>query len=160
VDFKGWAGIAGGIALGLLTAAFYFGRAVERDFVAGQGPVRDTVKVTDTLRLERVVPVIRRVETTRIETVLVQPGVPQYRARADTTLPNSIGVHITYNSPLPLSPLGFFSDMGVTLPDTLLKVQTVYITETKVIVEKELPWEWMVGLTAGGLVAGYYWGSR
>jgi hypothetical protein len=74
-------------------------------------------------------------------------------AIADTTV-DSAKIHVEYNSPMPLSSRGFFSDIAIQLPDRIDSVRTVYVAERVTFVEERIAWEWVAGSLAVGVIAG------
>jgi len=110
------------------------------------GPVKPTVRVdsVQTVRVDTV-----KIKTVRADTVYVTrvdstPQAPRWwTAVADTTV-EGYGLHVEYNSPLPLAARGFFSDIVIEPPPRLDSVRTVTVTVEKVIVEDRMAWEWLI----------------
>lgn len=105
--------------------------------------VRDTVEIP-VLRADTVY--VRRVDSTA--------STPRWWiAKADTVI-DGAKIHLEYNSPLPLSPRGFFSDFSVQLPPRIDSVRTVYVAERVTFVDERIAWEWIVTAAAVGTVIG------
>lgn len=109
-----------------------------------RGVIRDSPAVRDTtvtvVRDTVQIPVLRA-DTVYVRMVDSTASTPRWWiAKADTVI-DGARIHLEYNSPLPLSPRGFFSDFAVQLPPRIDSVRTVYVTETRTVYEETVAWE-------------------
>jgi len=137
----------------VLFGGYRWGAAVtQRD--AALAPRDTTVKwKVDTIKVNKI-----RVDTLRTtDTIVVHqgqpPGVAWYQAIGDTVI-DGIDLRVAYNSPLPLSAQGFFSDILICIPPRIDSVRTVTITKTVTIVEEKINW-WIpvAGVAVGAATA-------
>lgn len=139
------------VVVGFLTGAYYLGRHTMALDVAATPAVRDTTVIVkrDTVK----VPVIHA-DTVYVKTVDSTVVVPRWWvAKADTTIDN-VKMHMEYNSPLPLSTRGFFSDIDIQLPPRIDSVRTVTVIETKTVIEEKMAWPWIFGALGAGVIVG------
>lgn len=112
--------------------------SVWRGRILNAPATRDTsiVVVRDTVEI----PVLRA-DTVYVRQVDSTATTPRWWvAKADTVI-DGARIHLEYNSPLPLSARGFFSDFSVQLPPRIDSVRTVYVTETRTVYEETVAWE-------------------
>lgn len=118
-----------------------------------QGSPADTAQTVNTVRDTIRVPVIRAdtVYVSRVDSTHTAPR--WWIAKADTVI-DGARLHVEYNSPLPLSPRGFFSDLEVQLPPRIDSVRTVTVTVTRTVIDERIAWEYIAGAGAVGIIAG------
>ena len=146
-----WAGIVLAVLGVVVSATWLYRDSVWRERLANTPAKRDTV---NSVRIDTVrIPVVRA-DTVYVRRVDSTASTPRWWiAKADTVI-DGAKIHLEYNSPLPLSPRGFFSDFAVQLPPRIDSVRTVYVTETRTVVDERIAWEWIVTAAAVGTVVG------
>ena len=146
-----WAGIVLAVLGVVVSATWLYRDSVWRERIASTPAKRDTV---NSVRIDTVrIPVVRA-DTVYVRRVDSTASTPRWWiAKADTVI-DGAKIHLEYNSPLPLSPRGFFSDFAVQLPPRIDSVRTVYVTETRTVVDERIAWEWIVTAAAVGTVVG------
>lgn len=146
-----WAGIVLAVLGVVVSATWLYRDSVWRERLANTPAKRDTV---NSVRIDTVrIPVVRA-DTVYVRQVDSTATTPRWWiAKADTVI-DGAKIHLEYNSPLPLSPRGFFSDLAVQLPPRIDSVRTVYVTETRTVVDERIAWEWIVTAAAVGTVVG------
>jgi len=150
------------IGVGLLLVAVGFGSGwFVQEFrwekkIATTPVQRDTTTVVrlDTVYIPKIY--VKRVETVRIDST---PTAPRWYVSVMDTSVERVQIHAEYNSPLPLSPRGFFSDISIQLPPRIDSIETVYIAEKVTFVVEETNWEAVVVVGSVGMVFGAFLSS-
>ena len=150
-EYLKWTAIAVAVLGVIVTSTWLWRDSVWRERIANTPALRDT---TVTIERDTVqIPVIRA-DTVYVSRIDSSQEAPRWwTVKADTTL-SGAKIHVEYNSPLPLSPRGFFSDVSVQLPARIDSVRTVYVTEKVIVRDEVFLWQPVVIAGLVGMVSG------
>ena len=132
--------------------SYQWGKAKERSWWmnwSNKDTVRVEVSRPETVYVPKII--VKRVEVARIDSTETVPR--RYCAVADTVI-DGAELHVEYNSPLPLSPRGFFSDISIRPPPRIDSVKTVYVMVPQPAVEDGMEWGYVVAGVIAGTCAG------
>jgi hypothetical protein len=153
VNWKAQLGIGLLIVAVAVAGVWLWRDSVWKGRIASSPIQRDTTTV---VRMDTVVIPVIRTKTIYVKSVDSTSTTPRWWiAKADTVV-DGIALHAEYNSPLPLSARGFFSDISIQLPPRIDSVETVYIAEKVTFVVEETNWEGIVIAGSVGMVLGAF----